>query len=164
MQDLDVYKNAPKIDDNFFKIIGSEIEDPATIKAIKNFGLFYKLKDKSKSNYQITYMVKVAELKEGDEFGELALINSAPRAATIVANTPTYLAVLNKKPFNRILMNFERSKMVNQIKILSVYPVFQGQSRTVMGKLCKYIDEIPLTKGKVLFRENDPVSLFFHQT
>ena len=134
-----------------------EIADPYILKSFRNFGLYSKLKDKTKSGYQISFMAKVATLIEGDEFGELALINSQPRAATIVSNTKTQLIVLNRAPFNRILMEFERSKILRQIKLLSVYPVFQDQPRNNMAKICKYIQEIPLTKGKYLFKENTPV-------
>ena len=106
-----------------------------TFIALTTFDFYGKLKDKTKFNYMITYMFKISELKDGDEFGELALINSAPRAATIIANTTTYLAVLNKKPFTTILMDFEKSKMLGQIKQLSFYPVFKNQPRTNMGKM-----------------------------
>ena len=46
---------------------------------------------------------KANELTDGDEFGELALISKKPRAANIWTESETYLAVLSKNPFNRIL-------------------------------------------------------------
>ena len=66
------------------------------IYAFEHYGLLYKLRDPIKTNYLITYMMKVSELNDGDEFGELALLTSSPRAATIIAQSTVHLAVLNK--------------------------------------------------------------------
>ena len=49
--------------------------------------------------------VKVGELKEGGSFGELALINDAPRRATIRAFTDCGLAVLSKSDYIKIIGN-----------------------------------------------------------
>lgn len=38
-----------------------------------------------KQTYKIEYLEKITECGEGTDFGELALINSKPRAATIRA-------------------------------------------------------------------------------
>lgn len=50
----------------------------------------------------------VTTLQEGDDFGKLALINDAPRAATIVLreNNCHFLRV-DKENFNRILRDIE---------------------------------------------------------
>ena len=44
------------------------------------------------------------ELKLGDAFGELALINDAPRLATIVCETNCQFAVLSKFDYKGILL------------------------------------------------------------
>ena len=49
-------------------------------------------------NHIIT-TIKVAELKTGTGFGELALNNNAPRAATIRANGPCILAYLERTDY-----------------------------------------------------------------
>lgn len=46
----------------------------------------------------------VAVRKEGEFFGESALVNDAPRSATVVTAAPTELYVLYKEDFKRILM------------------------------------------------------------
>jgi CRP/FNR family transcriptional regulator, cyclic AMP receptor protein len=45
----------------------------------------------------------VASLKDGDYFGELALLDRAPRNATVVAETPATLLVLGQREFNGVL-------------------------------------------------------------
>lgn len=50
----------------------------------------------------------VCTLREGDDFGKLALVNDAPRAATIVTNEPNcYFLCVNKRDFNSILRHVE---------------------------------------------------------
>lgn len=43
----------------------------------------------------------------GSAFGELALINSKPRAATIICEEKCHFAVLDKAPFESILSNIK---------------------------------------------------------
>lgn len=42
-------------------------------------------------------------LYEGDFFGEMALMDDAPRAAAAIAHTPTRLLVIQKKEFNDLV-------------------------------------------------------------
>ena len=46
---------------------------------------------------------KVKRYKKGDFFGELALLNDAPRAASIMATTDVKVATLGKNAFQRLL-------------------------------------------------------------
>jgi len=47
--------------------------------------------------------VELPGLSKGDYFGELALLNDAPRAATVIAKTPVKLVALSKSAFVRLL-------------------------------------------------------------
>ena len=46
---------------------------------------------------------RIAGLRTGDMFGEMALIDSAPRSATVVADEDTHLFVLSETTFQRLL-------------------------------------------------------------
>lgn len=50
-------------------------------------------------------MVKVADLGPEQYFGEKAMVNNEPRAATVRAETKTEIYVLYKDDFNNILMH-----------------------------------------------------------
>nr|VZI33819.1 unnamed protein product [Spirometra erinaceieuropaei] len=59
-------------------------------------------------------MVDLAELKDGEYFGEVALIKKQPRAATVAAKTPVELAVLDADNFERILGQ-TKDQLMNRI-------------------------------------------------
>ena len=48
-------------------------------------------------------LLEVAQLKTGNSFGELALLNDAPRSATIYTLEQCHLAILNKADFTSIM-------------------------------------------------------------
>jgi CRP-like cAMP-binding protein len=50
-------------------------------------------------------MAKVADLGPGQYFGEKALVNSEPRAATVRAESPCELYMLTRTDFDSILMH-----------------------------------------------------------
>lgn len=73
---------------------------PSMIKKVKP-----KVEETStKKMYRINYLKHVAELQAGDGFGELALMNNKPRAASIIAlSQPTKLATISKTAYMLIL-------------------------------------------------------------
>jgi CRP-like cAMP-binding protein len=44
----------------------------------------------------LQWFIEVSKLKSGDTFGELALLNDKPRAATITCITDCHFAILGK--------------------------------------------------------------------
>ncbi len=64
---------------------------------------FYLLEDGTADAYKGDTSNKVLQYKKGDFFGELALLNDAPRAASVVATTDVKVATLGKNAFQRLL-------------------------------------------------------------
>jgi CRP/FNR family cyclic AMP-dependent transcriptional regulator len=46
---------------------------------------------------------RVSTLRDGDFFGEIALVTDVPRTSTVTAETPVRLLVLTKRDFQRLL-------------------------------------------------------------
>jgi len=62
----------------------------------------------------------LAELRTGDTFGEMALINREPRSATVVAAEESHLFVLSESTFQRLLTKRVAIQiLLNIIKTLS---------------------------------------------
>jgi cAMP-dependent protein kinase regulator len=49
----------------------------------------------------------VVDLNPGDSFGELALQQDAPRAATIIAASDSWLITFDKEAYQRIIQNVQ---------------------------------------------------------
>ena len=76
-------------------------------------------------NYKISYLIKRISLAEGDQFGELALLNSKPRMATVIASERTVWAVLDKEPFIKILQKHEKNKQEALINVIDSFTFFK---------------------------------------
>ena len=59
--------------------------------------------DKIEEYDGMTWYLDVVKLSSGKSFGELALINDAPRAATIQCLTNSFFATLGRKDYQKIL-------------------------------------------------------------
>ncbi|KFY74285.1 hypothetical protein V499_05677 [Pseudogymnoascus sp. VKM F-103] len=64
---------------------------------------FYLLEDGEASAYKKDLDEPVKNYRKGDYFGELALLNKAPRAASVVCDTDVKVATLGKDGFQRLL-------------------------------------------------------------
>lgn len=64
---------------------------------------FYLLESGEADAYKGDPSNKVLHYKKGDFFGELALLNDAPRAASVVASSDVKVASLGKNAFQRLL-------------------------------------------------------------
>jgi cAMP-dependent protein kinase regulator len=64
---------------------------------------FYLLESGEAEAYKVGTEGSVKSYKKGDYFGELALLNDAPRAASVVAKTEVKVATLGKDGFQRLL-------------------------------------------------------------
>lgn len=69
-------------------------------------------------------MTEYIILDDGKAFGEMALLNDAPRGATILCKTDCHFAIINKDNFKKTLQVIEeklRSKYVNFLRSLRIF-------------------------------------------
>ena len=102
-----------------------------------------------------TIWKRVATLKAGDSFGELALIDSKKgvRAARIVCTDETAMGVIVADDYNRCLAKIEKKKRDNTIDFLLSMPYFKSMTRPNIVKLLNSMNNIKYMRGQQIIRE-----------
>ena len=99
------------------------------------------------------------ELKRGDSFGEFALMNDAPRSATVIALTDCFVWVLRREAFRKILDFLFQIHFDENIKFLnSIHLPLESQFKSVLANnLVRQIHKA----GEVILREGEMGSSMF---
>mmetsp|Transcript_29513 Transcript_29513/g.26911 ORF Transcript_29513/g.26911 Transcript_29513/m.26911 type:complete len:136 (-) Transcript_29513:1941-2348(-) len=100
-------------------------------------------------------MQEVRVLPAGSGFGELALMDSRPRAATIYCKEDCQFAVLDKEPFLKILKEKEIRKLFKEIDFLASLPVFKKWSYFAVKNLYYHAPIRTVKRGIVMYSEGD---------
>ena len=105
---------------------------------------------------------EVKTLTIGDVFGELALLNDKPRAATVTAKSRVLLGILSKEAFHRLLAHYAERSINEKIDFLQELPIFKSWSRNYLMKVSFYFTPKKLTWNQVLYRAGQTsFSIFF---
>lgn len=85
-------------------------------------------------------------------FGELALMYSAPRSASIIARTDGHLWGLHRSAFRQVLAQSQgtRKELMNTIEKI---PLFEGLSKEEVTKLAVSFDEIAFGRGESIVEQ-----------
>ena len=84
----------------FYVVMKGELSVSVMVQRVVELKATSKSKARRVTRYELQ---EVSVLKPGSYFGELALMNDAPRTATIKAISPVELAVLSREDFKEIL-------------------------------------------------------------
>lgn len=101
---------------------------------------------------------EVAKLSRGDYFGERALINNEPRAATIVATTDVSCLVLNRKTFVSMLGSIEEARCFAG---LAECPTLAPLSDTQLTDIASSMKMQTFVEGDVVFQEDTVGDAFY---
>ncbi|KAL4473217.1 hypothetical protein ABPG72_015598 [Tetrahymena utriculariae] len=99
--------------------------------------------------------VKVGELKAGQSFGELALINDSPRRATIKAQTDCNLAILSKKDYIKIIADMEEREIKKKIQFLEGLPLFNQIHRRALHEYIYYFKIVNYKWKDIVYQQGE---------
>jgi len=109
---------------------------------------------------------KIDEKGPGQYFGEVALVSSAPRNATVRAETPVTTLTLDYSDFNQCVRQY--INLANQVDenvkyswLLRGMPIFDELSSQKLDQLATWLEPEALEAGAVLFHEGDQADKFF---
>lgn len=113
-------------------------------------GVIITIKEKDNVSYK-----EVLEYTDGSSFGELALKDNKPRAASILAKSDCHFAVLDKFNYNRILASILIKKRNELVEFLRNQSFFKNLTKGSVLKLSYCFDERSLKKDQVLYKEGE---------
>lgn len=99
-----------------------------------------------KEDFNLRY-IEISQLKSGQSFGDLALIEQKPRMASIRCLQETYFAVLSKVNFNKVLGVIEKKKYNEKVQFLRSLPYFSSLTKTSLGKLTYQFFDVPTIRN-----------------
>eukprot|EP01128_Nolandella_sp_AFSM9_P001773 TRINITY_DN1218_c0_g1_i1.p1 TRINITY_DN1218_c0_g1~~TRINITY_DN1218_c0_g1_i1.p1 ORF type:complete len:748 (+),score=225.20 TRINITY_DN1218_c0_g1_i1:206-2245(+) len=97
----------------------------------------------------------VARLKAGDVFGEIALMYTCPRTATVKAVTECSLWVLNRVTFRRVLMQDSLRRRTLYQSFLSRVPILSGLYPYECAKIADSLVPMYFKAGDVVIQQGD---------
>ena len=99
--------------------------------------------------------------KEGDSFGELALIHDAPRSAGVKAISNASLWVLDRKSFRTVLEELNANNYKENKAFIESVPLFQILSPGQKDSLVTCLTSLRFAQGQKIVNEGDPGELLF---
>jgi CRP-like cAMP-binding protein len=104
---------------------------------------------------------QLALLRQGEYFGELALINYKPRAASIICREASHFAVLERDDYLRVLGQAHDQTLKGKLQLLLQNPAFSNWSKTALQSLSYFFRERQYKRSQTLYRTDEiPTEIF----
>lgn len=103
----------------------------------------------------------VGKLTTGDNFGELALIYDAPRAATIKATSHAVLWTLDRDEFRTIQAQSSNDSLVKRARWLRQVEILASLSQRQLALLAGVLKAVTFESGERIIRQGDVGDTFY---
>ncbi|XRB22356.1 cAMP-dependent protein kinase [Pseudoscourfieldia marina] len=97
----------------------------------------------------------------GSSFGEMALLNRAPRTATIVTQEECEFAVISREDYNLVVRKDHERELARKASVLLSLPRVRDWPRTKIMRLCYSLQLSKCDRGTQLFAEGNTSSQLF---
>lgn len=126
----------------------SDKDQDGSNKKLENTSVFITDDCDSDMEYQ-----ELVTLHKGQSFGELALMNNKPRAATIRWAEPTKFAVLNKLDYQKVFAKIDKKKLNDKIAFLKWVPYLSKWTNMALGKFGYHNEVKEYIRNQPVFKE-----------
>mmetsp|Transcript_12648 Transcript_12648/g.12465 ORF Transcript_12648/g.12465 Transcript_12648/m.12465 type:complete len:125 (-) Transcript_12648:810-1184(-) len=99
--------------------------------------------------------MEVKVLTAGQSFGELALIQNKPRAATIRCTQDTHFAVLSRQDYGKVLLKIDEAAINKIVDFLRGTPHFKNWTKIALSKLSYFFKKQTFLRNQIVFKEGD---------
>jgi CRP-like cAMP-binding protein len=110
---------------------------------------------------KLDWFKEVVSLGTGESFGELALINEAPRAATITCHKECYFAVIGRAEYQRVLKKIQWKDVQKKIEFFLEIPFFNHWTRTQINKLIYLFSEQNFLLNQTVYNQGDKIDMIY---
>lgn len=100
---------------------------------------------------------QLALLRQGECFGELALLTYKPRAASVICREETHFAVLERNDYLRVLGKTHKGALQSKLTLLMQLPIFAKWSKTALQGLSYFFKERTYKRHQTLFQAGQSV-------
>ena len=114
-----------------------------------------------KREYKVKSMIFTCQITTGSGFGELALINNKPRAATVTSAGVCHVAYLNKVDFHEILSETIKEEKHERVKAIKSIPLLSKLEGAILVKVPFCVKSRKFTSGEVVYDEGDPADKIY---
>lgn len=104
---------------------------------------------------------KVATIGIGGSFGELALLYSAPRSATVQAAEDSQVWVIDRNNFKNVFMKGTDDKIEEYVKWMRQCKLLYPLTRDQMLAVANAMVEVQFQKGEVVMKQGEPGTTFY---
>jgi len=104
---------------------------------------------------------EVGTAKEGNSFGELALLYDCPRAATCITSSPCELWRVDQKTFRKILASGTMRNDGEVRDILRKVPFLKDLDVKYLNKISEALNEMKYSKGEKIVTKGEEGSVFY---
>lgn len=108
-----------------------------------------------------TVFLEILTLNNGSSFGELALENSKPRAASIKCKAPSHFLYLEKADYFKLISRIVLEKRNFLVNFLQALPIFMSCTKGTLAKLSYICKEKTFHKGQIVYSEGDSADEIF---
>lgn len=105
---------------------------------------------------QMDWMIEVLKLNTGASFGELALINNEPRAATVKCLTDCSFAVLEQKNYLKIIKKVQVAKNNVNVDFFHEIPFFKHLNQNQLRKMMMSFSEKVYAIKQAVYNQGTP--------